>query len=126
MTSDKDDDADLFRSAVGPVRRLRDAAPPPSAPKPKPRARMGERDEAAAREEFRHALDLSLAQAGDVLSYRRDALPARALQRLGRGEIAVLDELVLHGLDVRNAEKLWSALLNPARASVAVCARICT
>lgn len=124
MTSDKDDDADLFRSAVGPIRRLRDAAPPPSAPKPKPRARMAERDEAAAREEFRHALDLSLAQAGDVLSYRRDALPPRALQRLGRGEIAVQDELDLHGLDVREAEMLLRAFLTHAREHDAGCVRI--
>jgi DNA-nicking Smr family endonuclease len=124
MTSDKDDDADLFRSAVGPIRRLRDAAPPPSAPKPKPRARMAERDEAAAREEFRHALDLSLAQAGDVLSYRRDALPLRALQRLGRGEIAVQDELDLHGLDAREAETLLRAFLAHARAHDAGCVRI--
>lgn len=124
MTSDKDDDADLFRSAVGPIRRLRDAAPPPSAPKPKPRARMAERDEAAAREEFRHALDLSLAQAGDVLSYRRDALPPRALQRLGRGEIAVQDELDLHGLDVREAEMLLRAFLIHAREHDAGCVRI--
>lgn len=124
MTSDKDDDADLFRSAVGPIRRLLDAAPPPSAPKPKPRARMAERDEAAAREEFRHALDLSLAQAGDVLSYRRDALPPRALQRLGRGEIAVQDELDLHGLDVREAGTLLRAFLSHAREHDAGCVRI--
>ena len=124
MTSDKDDDADLFRSAVGPIRRLRDAAPPPSAPKPKPRARMAERDEAAAREEFRHAVDPSLAQAGDVLSYRRDALPPRALQRLGRGEIAVQDELDLHGLEVRKAETLLRAFLTHARAHDSGCVRI--
>lgn len=124
MTSDKDDDADLFRSAVGPVRRLRDAAPPPSGPKPKPRARMAERDEAAARDEFRHALDASLAEAGDVLSYRRDALPPRALQRLRRGEIAVQDELDLHGADVREAETLLRAFLAHAREHDAGCVRI--
>ncbi|QNP40046.1 Smr/MutS family protein [Lysobacter terrestris] len=122
--SDEDDDADLFRSAVGPVRRLRDAAPPPSAPKPKPRARMAERDEAAAREEFRHALDATLAEAGDVLSYRRDALPPRTLQRLKRGEIAVQDELDLHGADVRAAEALVRAFLAHAREHDAGCVRI--
>jgi DNA-nicking Smr family endonuclease len=124
MMSDQDDDADLFRSAVGPVRKLRDSAPPPSAPKPKPRARMAERDEAAAREEFRHALDASLAEAGDVLSYRRDALPPRALQRLRRGEIAVQDELDLHGADVREAEKLLRDFLAHAREHDANCVRI--
>ena len=82
MTPDKDDDADLFRAAIGPVRKLRDAAPPPSAPKPKPRARMAERDEAAARDEFRHALDATLLEAGDVVSYRRDSLPPRRMTAL--------------------------------------------
>lgn len=124
MTSDPDDDADLFRSAVGPVRRLRDAAPPPSAPKPKPRARMGERDEAAALDEFRHALDASLAEAGDVLSYRRDSLPPRTLQRLRRGEIAVQDELDLHGLDAREAGKLLREFIAHARDHDAGCVRV--
>jgi len=124
MTSDQDDDADLFRSAVGPVRRLRDAAPPPAAPKPKPRARMAERDEAAARDEFRHALDATLAEAGDVLSYRRESLPPRSLQRLRRGEIAVQDELDLHGADTREAETLLRAFLAHARKHDAGCVRI--
>ncbi len=119
-----DDDADLFRSAVGPVRRLREAPPPPAVPRPKPRARMAERDEAAAREEFRHALDASLAEAGDVLSYRRDALPPRTLQRLRRGEIAVQDELDLHGADAREAEAMLRAFLAHARDHDAGCVRI--
>ena len=122
--SDEDDDADLFRSAVGPVRRLRDSAPPPPAPKPKPRARMAERDEAAAREEFRHALDASLAEAGDVLSYRRDTLLPRTLQRLRRGELAVQDELDLHGADIREAEALLRAFIAHAREHDAGCVRI--
>ncbi len=124
MMPDEDDDADLFRSAVGPVRKLRDSAPPPSAPKPKPRARMAERDEAAAREEFRHGLDATLAEAGDVLSYRRDALSPRVLQRLRRGEIAVQDELDLHGADIREAEMLLRAFLVHAREHDASCVRI--
>lgn len=124
MTSDEDDDADLFRSAIGPVRRMRDTAPPPSAPKPKPRARMAELDEAAAREEFRHALDATLLESGDILSYRRDTLPPRALQRLRRGEIAVQDELDLHGADAREAEALLRAFLAHARDHDAGCVRI--
>ncbi|MDR7099455.1 DNA-nicking Smr family endonuclease [Lysobacter niabensis] len=125
MTSDQDDDADLFRSAVGPVRKLRDVTPPPaSRPKPKPRARMAERDEAAARDEFRHALDATLVESGDVLSYRRDVLPPRVLQRLRRGEIAVQDEVDLHGADTREAEALLRAFLAHARDHDAACVRI--
>jgi len=119
-----DDDADLFRAAIGPVRRLRESTPPPSAPKPKPRARMAERDEAAARDEFRHALEASLLEAGDTLSYRRDTLPPRAFQRLRRGELAIQDELDLHGADVRTAEALLRAFIVDAHHRGLGCVRV--
>lgn len=114
--SDSDDDAsELFRSAIGPVRKLPEATPPPAAPKPRPRARMAELDEAEARHSFRHALDESLLEAADALSYRSDALPAHVFARLKRGEIAVQEELDLHGADSRSAEQLLRAFLNDAR-----------
>ena len=65
---DEDDDAALFRDAIGPVRKLPESPPPPMPARPRPRARMAERDEAAARDEFRLALDEHLAAAGDVLA----------------------------------------------------------
>ena len=124
---DKDQDQDdqaMFRSAVGPVRRLREIAPPPTPAKPKPRARMAERDDAQARDEFRHVLDASLLEAGDALSYRRDTLPPRILQRLKRGEIAAQDELDLHGADARSAEILLRAFLAEARLHGHACVRV--
>lgn len=121
---DEQDEAALFRDAVGPVRPLRDIAPPPAPPRPRPRARMAERDEAAARHEFRHALGDDLLEAGDVLSYRRDALPPRMLQRLRRGEIAVQEELDLHGADVRTAEALLRAFIADSRDHGLGCVRI--
>lgn len=127
MAADRDDpedDLDLFRAAVGPVRKLPETAPPPPAPKPRPRARMAERDEAAAREEFRHALDDSLLEAGDALAYRHDSLPPRAYQRLKRGEIAVQEELDLHGADVRQAEVLLRGFVHDARQHGVACVRI--
>ncbi|RDZ29157.1 Smr/MutS family protein [Lysobacter silvisoli] len=124
-----DDDAALFRSAVGPVRPLPDNAPPPAAPKPKPRARMAERDEEQARDDFRHALDVSLAgsgelEAGDALSYRREELPLPTFRRLRRGEISAQEELDLHGSDVREAEALLRAFLRDAREHGLGCVRI--
>ncbi len=149
MTGDRDDDdRELFRNAVGPVRRLREIAPPPTPAKPKPRARMAERDDAAARDEFRHVLDASpstpfdcaqdrlrqaqdrpspgqaLLEAGDALAYRRDTLPPRVLQRLKRGEIAAQDELDLHGVDARTAETLLRGFLVEARLNGHACVRI--
>ena len=78
----EDDDAALFRDAIGEVRRMEDAPPPPRKAPPRPRARMAERDELDARSEFQRGLDaLEPLAAGDALSHRREALPTRAFQR---------------------------------------------
>ena len=125
MTDERDDDdAELFRAAIGPVRRLRESVPPPATPKPKPHTRMAERDEAAARDEFRHALDAGLLEAGDALAYRRDQLPPRSFQRLRRGEIAVQDELDLHGADAREAEALLRGFITEAHRGGLGCVRV--
>ena len=63
-----DDDAALFRSAIGQVREIQTRPEPPAKPRPKARAAMAERDEANARSEFRLAMDEELLGAGDALS----------------------------------------------------------
>lgn len=120
-----DDDAALFRDAIGPVRRIEIDAPPASTtPKPRPRARMAELDEADARDTFRLALDAQLLEAGDALSYRRDGLPARAWQRLKKGEISAQEELDLHGSDAREAELLLKAFMTDAHRVGLGCVRV--
>lgn len=120
---DAEDDAGLFRKAVGPVRPV--AAPErPAAPRPRPRARMGEQDEANAASEFRLALDAELVGAGDVLSHRVDALPARAFQRLKRGELSAQEELDLHGMNAQQALATLRAFLADARREGLGCVRI--
>ena len=119
-----DDDAALFRSAVGPVRDIGEQSEPPAKPRPRPRAAMGERDEAQARSEFRLALDEQLLGAGDALSYRRDEVPARVLKRLARGEYASGDELDLHGIDARTAENWLREFLRHAIGAGSGCVRI--
>ena len=59
-----------------------------------------------------------------MLSYRRDTLPPRSLQRLRRGEIAIQDELDLHGADTREAETLVRAFIAQARDHDFGCVRI--
>ena len=81
-----DDDAALFRAAVGPVRELPPAPLPPASPKPRPVPRMARRDEDDARSEFHRMLDAGGLETGDILRYRRDEVPPRVLRRLGRGE----------------------------------------
>lgn len=119
-----DDDSNLFRDAIGPVRELPARPIPPSKPKPRPRAKMAERDEANARDEFRHALDDTLLQAGDPLNYRRDEVPARVLRKLRNGEYAAQEELDLHHCNARQAETLLRGFLQEVRAARLGCVRI--
>lgn len=119
------DDGALFRDAIGPVKALPAAAPPPAKPRPRPRARMAELDELDARSEFRRGLDdLSALSAGDILSYRRDSLPPQMFQRLKRGRYSAQDELDLHGATVVQAEALLRRFLAEAHAHDFGCVRI--
>lgn len=123
---DEDDEnaAELFRSAVGPVRRIGEQPVPPARPRPPPRARMAERDEREARDAFRHALKEDPLLAGDALAYRRESVPPRAWQRLRRGELAVQDELDLHGATVREAEVMLRDFLHASHRQAFGCVRI--
>jgi len=122
---DDDDPAALFRAAVGPVRELPAVPPPPSRPRPGPRARMAERDEALAREEFRAGRgDAFMLGRGDVMAHRRDQVPPRALRRLAQGLYAAQDELDLHSADAAAAEALLRRFLAEAREAGHGCVRI--
>lgn len=121
---DDEDDAALFRAAIGAVRPLPPRPLPPATPRPRPRARMAEQDEANAREEFRQGLDAPLLETGDALAYRDERLPAAVYQRLRRGEIAAEEELDLHGADARTAEALLRAFLGDALRHGIGCIRI--
>lgn len=118
------DDAELFRQAIGPVRELPAAAPPPQKPKPKARAAMAERDETEALSEFRRAMARDDLESGDALSYRRDEVPPRVLQRLRRGLYAAQDELDLHHSDAQAAESLLREFLLQARHAGYGCVRV--
>ena len=121
---DDDDDAALFRAAIGAVRKLPEQPAAPVAPRPRPRARMAELDEANARDEFRLALDADLLESGDALAYRDERLSMTAYRRLRRGEIAAEEELDLHGADARTAEALLREFLTDAHRHGIGCVRI--
>jgi len=118
------DDAALFRSAIGPVRELPATPAPPAAPRPRPVPRMAMRDDADARSEFQLALDSAVLEAGDALRYRREQLPPHVLQRLGRGEYSIQEELDLHHADATQAEALVRGFLKAARDAELACVRI--
>ncbi|MET0719198.1 MAG: Smr/MutS family protein, partial [Pseudoxanthomonas sp.] len=120
-----DDDAALFREAIGPVKPLPESSPPPGKPKPRPSARMAERDEQDARSEFQRGLDdLSALAAGDTLSYRRDSVPPAVFQRLKRGRFSAQDELDLHGATALQAESMLRRFIADAHDHDFGCVRI--
>lgn len=118
------DDAALFRDAIGPVREFAPTALPPGKPRPRPVARMAQRDEQEAMSEFRRAVTADALEAGDALSYRRDNVPPRTLQRLKRGHFASQDELDLHWADMRQAEAMLREFLNHARQQSFGCVKV--
>jgi len=121
-----EDDAALFRSAIGEVTPMRPVATPGTRkPPPRPRSRMAEQDESEALGEFARLLrSTAPLEAGDTASYRRDNLPARMFQRLKRGQYSVQDELDLHGATAVQAENLLRQFLLEARAHEHGCVRI--
>lgn len=121
-----EDDGALFRAAIGAVTPLRKVETPAvEKPRPKPRARMAEQDEAQALGEFARLLHSSAPlEAGDVASYRRDNLPPRMFQRLKRGQYSVQDELDLHGANTVQAEQLLRQFLLEAHDHGHGCVRI--
>jgi DNA-nicking Smr family endonuclease len=118
------DDASLFRAAIGPVRELPPQAAPPRKPPPRAVPRMAARDDAQALGEFRRALQADVLEAGDALSYRRDEVPPRVLQRLRRGLYAAQDELDLHHVDAARAEALLRGFLKQSLHAGFGCVRI--
>lgn len=96
-----EDDAALFRDAIGPVRPLdledradTRAAPPPAQPL------QFLRDEARVIDELLLTPGI---EAGDELSYLRDGYDPRLLRRLRGGDYSVQDEFDLHRLHLASA-----------------------
>ena len=124
VAADELDDAALFRSAIGPIRELPAAMTPPAKPKPRPLPRMAARDEAQALDEFRRTLGADVLETGDALSFRRDHLPVRVLQRLRRGQYAAQDEVDLHHSDAVQAEAMLRHFLRQSGDAGLGCVRI--
>ncbi len=120
-----DDDANLFREAIGPVRELPPTPPPPAAPRPAPVPRMAQRDHEDALDDFHRMLDAGPAlMAGDSLRYRRDSVSPATFRRLARGQYAAQDELDLHRATTAQARGLLRQFLREAGDAGMGCVRI--
>jgi DNA-nicking Smr family endonuclease len=117
------DDAELFREAIGEVRRIEAPETVPGPAPPPPRARRFELDELEALHESRTGGEAPV-EGDELLAWRREHVSERTLKRLKRGEYAVQDESDLHHLRAAHAEQLRKALLGEARAGSRQCVRI--
>lgn len=120
-----DDDARLFREAIGDVRKMAPAALPPTSPRPEPRARMFEADEAAVPAELLDmAFDPASMEVGEELSFLHDGYPPKLLKQLKRGHFSIQDDLDLHHMNAAAAQASIHAFLAEARQAGLRCVRI--
>ncbi len=108
----KDDERELFRDAVGSVRRIRGerVLNRPKAPPPVPVQRQ--RDEAAVMDELAHApIDFATVETGEELAWLKPGLQNRILTRLRRGHWRVQDEMDLHQMNTSAAANSIRAFL---------------
>jgi DNA-nicking Smr family endonuclease len=116
MTID-DDERDLFRSNVGPVRRIRGdrVQVRPKLPAPVPAQRR--LDELSVMDELAHGpIDFEAIETGEELTWLKPGLHNRVLKRLRRGHWRVQDEMDLHQMNTK-------AAANSIRAFVIAAAR---
>ena len=120
-----DEDLSLFRSAVGPVKRIYhdraelSSAPPPATP------RLSQQDEQLVREEMLYGpLDPSELETGEELYYCREGVQHAVLRKLRRGQYRVHTALDLHGMNVEAARRAITEFLLEAKRQHLSCVRI--
>ena len=120
-----EDDAALFREAIGEVRILQAPPPVPERPRPAPRPRMRELDEALALQQSRQTgwFEATI-EAAEALSYRRDEVPEKVLKALKRGQYSIGGELDLHQMRAPEAERWLREFLAESRLGGHACVRI--
>lgn len=120
-----DDDAALFREAIGEVRRIEIEAQGIPRVKPMADSKMFRRDEADALLDSRSVTATeAYLNSADELSYRRPEMPEKWFKQLKRGQISIQDELDLHHCRAADAEVFLKQFLNQAREEQHYCVRV--
>ena len=119
------EDSELFREAIGPVIVHRHTESRLQKAKPKPRARMFERDEmeALAQSKKITALDAML-QGDEPLLYQGPKVNARLMRQLKSGGIRIDAEFDLHGMRALAAEQHLKRFLTDVYKDQLHCIRI--
>ena len=120
-----DDDAALFREAIGEVRRIEIEAQGIPRVKPMADSKMFRRDEAEALLDSRSVTATeAYLNSADELTYRRPEMPEKWFKQLKRGQISIQDELDLHHCRAADAEVFLKQFLNQAREEQHYCVRV--
>ncbi|MEO8001548.1 MAG: Smr/MutS family protein [Arenimonas sp.] len=120
-----EDDAALFREAIGEVRRIEIKEQTIARAKPVADSKMFRRDEADALRDSRSVTAVeAFLNSADQLSHRRPEIPEKWFKQLKRGQISVQDELDLHHCRAADAEVFLKQFLNQAREEAHYCVRI--
>lgn len=110
-----EDEAALFRDAVGPVTDLRHRRRAPQRALPSARPRMREADDAAVMAELLvDAPPNPDVETGDDLVHRREGVQHAVIRRLRRGHYRCQAEIDLHGMVVDVARRYLSEFLHEA------------
>lgn len=121
----KDDEMEIFRSAMKDVRPLKAKKVVSDKPLPKPEARQSELDELAALREMAEDDPVSAEiEYGDEASYRRPEIPRTVMRRLRRGQYSVQAEIDLHGHNVEEAKRALGDFLIDSQRSGYRCVRV--
>ena len=121
-----DDDDNLFRRAMSDAKPLKaEQRADDPLKKPKPRARFSRADKRAVLEESLHAdLDTLEHDNADYLRFHRASVGRRTMRKLARGNIAVQDEIDLHGLTQGEAREYLHDFINRCASSGKTCVRV--
>lgn len=120
-----DEDKALFRSAVGPVQRVKHARDrsKPKAPPPKPR--QSQLDEEAVIQALAHGpFDFNSVETGEEISYLGEGVDPRTIKRLRRGHWRVQADIDLHEMTVKVATTVLRGFLQEARQHGLTCVKI--
>lgn len=117
-------DSQLFRDAVGPLRRIRAAKPGPRPERPRPQTRMRDRDEALAIRDMMADFDPAVMETGAELAWLRDGHSPQLLKKLKRGHYSIGDELDLHHMTADAARASIRDFIEEAAEQRRGCVRI--
>ncbi|WP_024325775.1 Smr/MutS family protein [Thioalkalivibrio sp. AKL19] len=124
-SGDDPNDFEEFLQAIGNVRRLHSDRAEVRPPRPAPRARQRDADEARAHADWlSDPLNAADLQPGDELRFARPGISQRVFRKLRGGHYRIQDEIDLHGLFADEARRAIGLFLDDARHNGALCVRI--